>query len=67
MSMFDKAKDMAGEHSDKVEDASDQGLDQAGSFAEDKGLDADKVGQGKDFLDDKVGEPGTDEAGTDQA
>ena len=60
--MFDKAKDLAGEHSDKVEDLSDQGLDRAGTFAEGKGLDADKVDQGKELLDDRIGEPGTDQA-----
>ncbi|KGN39089.1 antitoxin [Knoellia subterranea] len=56
MSMFDKAKDLAGEHADKVEGLSDQGLEKAGEFAESKGIDADKVEQGKDFLDDKIGE-----------
>jgi len=60
--MFDKAKDLAGEHGDKVEGLSDQGLDKAGEFAESKGLDADKVDQGQTFLDDKIGEPGTDQA-----
>lgn len=58
MSMFDKAKDLAGEHSDKVEGVSDQGLDRAGDFAEGKGLDADKIGQGRDALDDRIGESG---------
>jgi hypothetical protein len=62
MSMFDKAKDLAGEHTDKVEELSDQGLDRAGTVAEDKGLDAEHVGQGQDFLDDKIGEPGADRA-----
>ncbi len=60
MSLFDKAKDLLGEHADKVEDLSDQGLDKAGEFAESKGLDADKVDQGQEFLDDKIGEPGPD-------
>ena len=58
MSMFDKAKDLADEHSDKVEGVSDQGLDRAGDFAESKGLDAAKVGQGRDALDDRIGESG---------
>jgi len=60
--MFDKAKDLAGEHADKVENVSDQGLDKAGEFAEGKGVDAGKTAQGREFLDDKVGEPGTDQA-----
>ena len=62
MSLFDKAKDLAGEHADKIEGLSDQGLDKAGAFAESKGLDADKVDQGQTFLDDKIGEPGTSQA-----
>ena len=41
---------------DKVEELSDQGIEKAGEFAESKGLDADKVQQGKDFLDSKIGE-----------
>lgn len=59
MSMFDKAKDLAGEHADKIEGLSDQGLEKAGEFAESKGLDAEKVEQGKSFLDDKIGDQGT--------
>lgn len=62
MSLFDKAKDLAGEHADKVEGLSDQGLEKAGEFAESKGLDADKVEQGKSFLDDKIGEAGSNQA-----
>ncbi|MFC7488118.1 antitoxin [Knoellia sp. CPCC 206453] len=60
MSLFDKAKDLLGEHADKVEDLSDQGLDRAGEFAESKGLDADRVNQGQEFLDGKIGEAGPD-------
>lgn len=41
---------------DKVEELSDQALDKAGDFAESKGLGADQVEQGKQFLDDKIGE-----------
>lgn len=41
---------------DKVEELSDQALDKAGEFAESKGVGADQVEQGKQFLDDKIGE-----------
>ncbi|MFX4285845.1 Rv0909 family putative TA system antitoxin [Janibacter sp. G349] len=51
-----KATDALGENSDKVEQVSDQGLDKAGEFAEGKGVGGDKVDQGKDFLDGKIGE-----------
>ena len=54
--LTNKATDALGEHSDKVEEYSDQGLDKAGEFAESKGVDSDKVDQGKDFLDGKIGE-----------
>lgn len=71
MSMFDKAKDLAAEHSDKVKDLSaehgdkieeysDQGIQRAGDFAESRGVDADKVTQGEKFLDGKVGDGGAD-------
>ena len=43
-------------NSEKGEELSDQGLDKAGEFAESKGVDSDKVDQGKDFLDGKIGE-----------
>lgn len=61
MSLFDKAKDLAGEHADKVEGLSDQGLEKAGEFAESKDVDADKVDQGQQFLDDKIGDAGDPE------
>lgn len=51
-----KATDALGEHGDKVEGVSDQGLDKAGEFAEGKGLDSEKTDQGKEFLDGKIGE-----------
>jgi len=51
-----KATDALGEHSDKVEEYSDQGLDKAGEFAEGKGVGGDQVDQGKEFLDGKIGE-----------
>ncbi|PRY63666.1 antitoxin protein of toxin-antitoxin system [Knoellia remsis] len=65
MSMFDKAKDLAAENSDKVEQFSDQGLDKAGEFAESKGLGADQVQQGRDFVDGRIGNDG--EAGAEGA
>ncbi|WP_404381973.1 antitoxin [Knoellia locipacati] len=74
MSMFDKAKEFIAEHSDKldehseaIEQHSDRGLDQAGDFAESKGLGADHVDQGRDVLDERIGERGeatNPEAGT---
>ncbi|MFW5471821.1 antitoxin [Knoellia sp. CPCC 206450] len=65
MSMFDKAKDLAGEHSDKIEEHSDRGLDQAGEFAEGKGVGAEHVDSGRDLLDDRIGDSGqAGEAGT---
>ncbi|WP_068262737.1 Rv0909 family putative TA system antitoxin [Janibacter limosus] len=51
-----KATDALGEHGDKVEGVSDQGLDRAGEFAEGKGLDSEKSDQGREFLDGKIGE-----------
>ncbi|MDT0215531.1 antitoxin [Rothia sp. ARF10] len=56
MSMFDKAKDLAGEHSDTVEEHSDRGLDQAGEFAEGKGVGTEHVDSGRDLLDDRIGD-----------
>ena len=65
MGIFDSAKDKAAElneqHGDKIEEHSDAGLDKAGEFAEGKGLGADKVEQGRDFADDKIG--GGDQGG----
>jgi hypothetical protein len=60
MSFLDDAKDKASaaatEHSDKVEEYSDQGLDRASDVAEERGLDADKVDQGREALDERIGE-----------
>lgn len=42
-------------NSEKGEELSDQGLDKAGEFAEGKGLGADQVDQGREFLDGKIG------------
>lgn len=60
--MFDKANDLAGEHSDKVEEHSDQGLDRAGDLAEDRGIDADRAAQGRDALDERIGDDGDEAA-----
>ena len=54
--LTNKATDALGEHSDKVEEYSDQGLDKAGEFAESKGASDEHVDKGKDFLDGKIGE-----------
>ena len=54
--LTNKATDALGEHSDKVEEYSDQGLDKAGEFAESKGASGEHVDKGKDFLDGKIGE-----------
>ncbi|MET4078578.1 antitoxin [Janibacter sp. UYMM211] len=59
MSIFDNAKDKAGElsekHGDQIEEHSDTGLDTAGDFAEGKGLGADQVQQGRDAADGAIG------------
>ena len=51
-----KATDALGEHSDKVEEHSDTGLDKAGEFAEGKGASSEHTDKGKEFLDGKIGE-----------
>jgi hypothetical protein len=60
MSFLDDAKDKASaaatEHYDQVEEYSDQGLDRASELAEERGLDADKVDQGREALDERIGE-----------
>ena len=61
--MKDKASEMAGEHSEQVEEYSDKGLDRGEQMAGDRlGEDhADKIGQGRDMLDERIGEGGGDE------
>ncbi len=58
MGIFDKAKDAL--NSDKGEQISDKGLDKATEVAEQKfGEDkADKIQQGRDKLDDQIGNAG---------
>ncbi|AMO87797.1 hypothetical protein HMPREF3155_07240 [Corynebacterium sp. HMSC06D04] len=58
MGIFDKAKDAL--NSDKGEQISDKGLDKAAEVAEQKfGEDkADKIQQGRDKLDDQIGNAG---------
>ncbi len=51
-----KATGALDEHSDKVENVSDQGIDRAGEFAEGKGASSDHVDKGKDFVDGKIGD-----------
>ncbi len=54
MGIFDKAKDLAGEHSDKI----DQGIEKGGDMLDEKtgGKYADKVDKGQEFAGDKVGD-----------
>ncbi len=65
MSMFDKAKEFIAEHSDKLDEHSativehsDRGLDQAGDFAESRGVGAEHVDRGRDLIDERIGETG---------
>lgn len=53
MGIFDKAKDLAGEHSEQVS----QGIDQGGDFIDDKtgGKFSDQIDQGQDFARDQLG------------
>lgn len=56
MGFLDKAKDMLGQHDDKV----DQGIEQAGDLVDDKFAGhSDKVDQAQDFLQEKTGEGDT--------
>ena len=54
MGIFDKAKDLAGEHSDKVE----QGIDKAGDIADQKtdGKYSDKIDKAENIAKDKLNE-----------
>lgn len=56
--LADKAKGLAQEHGDKVEQYSDQGLDQAGNVANEKsgGKFSDQIDQGKQAADERVGD-----------
>ncbi len=56
--MKDKAKDLMGEHSDKVEEYSDKGIDAAGDAVDDKtgGKYAEHVDKGQAIADEKIGE-----------
>ncbi|HPB72000.1 MAG TPA: hypothetical protein PLX71_03380 [Phycicoccus sp.] len=59
MGFLDDAKEkvtqLVHDNPDKVEELSDQAIDKAGELAAAKGVDADKVQAGKDFLDGKIG------------
>lgn len=61
MGIFDKAKDLAGEHSDQVEG----GIDKAGDMVDDKtgGKFEGQVDQGQDFLKDQIGGGGENAEG----
>lgn len=53
MGLFDKAKDLAEEHGDKV----DSVLDKVGDMVDEKtsGEHTDKIQKAKDFIDDRLG------------
>lgn len=59
MGFLDEAKskltELAEQHPDQVETLSDQVLEKAGDIAASKGVGADQVQTGKDFLDGKIG------------
>lgn len=59
MSMFDKAKQLAEQHGDKLKG----GLDKAGEFVNEKtgGKYADQIEQGKRMADERLGEQGAPE------
>jgi hypothetical protein len=54
MGIFDKAKDLLSEHSDKV----DQGIDKASDYADQRtgNQHSDKIDQGTDTVKDRVGD-----------
>jgi hypothetical protein len=62
MGMFDNIKDkaaeLAGEHGDKIEEHSDTGLDRAEQVAGERLGDqhSEHIGQGRDVLDDRIGD-----------
>jgi hypothetical protein len=58
MGAMDKLGDMAGEHGDKVEQISDQGLDRAGDMADERtgGGHADQIDKAQDAADARLGE-----------
>lgn len=57
-SMKDKAEELMGDHPDKVEEYSDQGVDRAGDLADDAtgGKYADQIDKGQSMADERVGE-----------
>lgn len=61
MSMFDKARQLAEQHGDKLRG----GLDKAGEFVNEKtgGKYADQIEQGKRMAGERLGEQGTPEQG----
>ncbi len=65
MSMFDNLKDKAADalnqNADKVEELSDQALDKAEQLADERVGDkvgTDKIDQGREFIDGKIGNEG---------
>jgi hypothetical protein len=61
--MKDKVADLAGQHGDKVEEHSDAGLDRAEEMAGERFGEqhGEHIGQGRDLLDERIGEGGGDE------
>ncbi len=64
--MKDKASELAGQHSDQVEEYSDQGLDRGEQMADQRFGEqhAEQVDKGRDMLDDRIGGGGGDEGQT---
>lgn len=71
MGVFDnvkkKAEDLAGKHSDKVEEHSDKGLDMAEDRANQAtgGKHAEHVETGRSAIDERIGDQGAAESATD--
>lgn len=62
--MKDKAEELLGEHSDKVEEHSDRGLDMASDRVDSAtgGKYGEHIETGRGAIDDRIGDPGTAEA-----
>lgn len=64
-SMKDKVQELAGQHPDKVEELSDQGIGRAGDAVDSAtgGKYADKIDQGQGMADEKIGEANREGSG----
>lgn len=58
MGMFDKIKEAAAEHGDKIEGVTDNALDKASEMIDEKtgGKFSDQIQQGRDIADSHIGE-----------